>query len=171
MRGSAALAVLLAAPAGAAVPTLSLDLTAVEEAAKAHSLPARAAAEEAAAAGDAADARFGALMPRLTLEGSYRYQTEVPALPAAPGQPARPFGDHRATALGPSLTWTLWDQGALRRTWRAQTARAASARELSRLAEAQAVLGARLAYARAQLAREASLQRACASARAVASAS
>lgn len=147
-------AVSAAGPAAAEAPRLRLTMAEAEIAARAHSPALKAAVEEGAGAADLSDERFAALLPRLTLDGSYRYQTEVPNFALAPGQPARPFGDHRATSIGPTLTWTLWDQGSLRKTWRAQKARAASADALARLAAQQATLGARLAYVQVQLAGE-----------------
>lgn len=149
-----ALAVLLSAPAAAEVPRIRLTMAQAESAARAHSPALRAATEEGAGAADLADERFAALLPRLTLDGSYRYQTEVPDFSMVPGQPARPFGDHRATSIGPTLSWTLWDQGSLRKTWRAQKARAASTEEQRRLAERATILGTRLAYVQVQLAGE-----------------
>jgi outer membrane protein TolC len=148
------LAALLSVSASAQTPALTLGLAQTEAAAREHSLSARAAAAEAAAAGDREGEQFASLLPRLTLDGYYRYQTVVPELSLGPGQPARPFGDHRATSIGPTLSWTLWDQGALYQSWRAQKARASSAEAQVRLAERQTLLGARLAYAQAQLARE-----------------
>lgn len=151
-----ALAALFAATAGLAAetPRLRLTMAEAESAARAHSPALKAAAEEGAGSEDAAAQRFSSLLPRLTLDGSYRYQTEVPSLALAPGQPSRPFGDHRATSIGPTVTWTLWDQGSLYKTWRAQKARAASAGALARLAALQATLGVRLGYVQAQLAGE-----------------
>lgn len=149
-----ALALLLAGPAAAEAPRFRLTMVQAEGAARAHSPALRAVIEEGAGSADLADERFAALLPRLTLDGSYRYQTEVPNFSVVPGQPARPFGDHRATSIGPTLSWTLWDQGSLRMTWRAQKARAASADEQRRLAERGAILGARLAYVQVQLAGE-----------------
>ncbi|HVE13666.1 MAG TPA: TolC family protein, partial [Elusimicrobiota bacterium] len=90
----------------------------------------------------------------LSLDASYRYQAEVPSFAIAPGAPARPFGDHRTTTIGPTLNWTLWDEGALYRQWAAQKRRALSQDALARLARRQAALGARLAYFQVQLARE-----------------
>jgi outer membrane protein TolC len=147
-----ALALLLAAPAGAETPRFRLSMAEAESAARAHSPALKAAVEESLGGGDASDERFAALLPRLTLDGSYRYQTEVPRFSPVPGQPAQPFGDHRATSIGPTVTWTLWDQGSLYKTWRAQKARAASADEQRRLADRQATLSARLAYVQVQLA-------------------
>lgn len=149
-----ALAVLLAAPAAAEIPRVRLTMAEAESAARSHSLALKAATEEGSASSDLADERLASLIPRVTLDGSYRYQTEVPNFSPVPGQPARPFGDHRATSVGPTLSWTLWDQGSLYKTWRAQKARAASQDELRRLAERQATLGARLAYVQVQLAGE-----------------
>jgi HAE1 family hydrophobic/amphiphilic exporter-1 len=56
--------------------------------------------------------------------------------------------------VGPTLTWTLWDEGALYSSWRAQNSRAASAQALARLQRREATLGVRLAYFQLQLARE-----------------
>lgn len=140
--------------AAAAPPRLALTLAQAETAARDHSLELKIAAEESAAAKDGAEAQFSSLLPRLTLDGSYRYQTEVPLFSPVPGGPATRFGDHRATSLGPTLSWTLWDQGGLYKTWRAQKAGAKSAEELERLSESQTILGARLAYVQVQLARE-----------------
>jgi outer membrane protein TolC len=148
------LAALLAVPAAAEAPLFSLTLAQAEGAARAHALDAKAAAEESAAARDAADAQFAALVPRLTLDGSYRYQTEVPSLAILPGQPARAFGANRATSIGPALTWTLWDEGALYKTWKSQLAGARSREEAERLTGLLATQSARLGYVQVQLARE-----------------
>lgn len=155
---AALLAVLLAAPAAAEAPRLALSMTEAESAARAHSPALRAAAEDGLGAADRADEQFASLLPRLTLDGSYRYQTVVPELAIVPGQPPRPFGDHRATSIGPTLSWTLWDQGSLYKTWRARKALAFSEEERRRLAERQATHGARLAYVQVQLAGEQMLE-------------
>ncbi len=151
---SAALAALLAAPASAAAPRFSLTMSEAEAAARAHALEVKAAGEESASARDRADAAFSTLLPRLTLDGYYRYQTEVPSFAVVPGQPAQPFGSNRATSIGPTLSWTLWDEGALYKTWRAQQASARSTEAAERLAATQATEAARLAYVQVQLARE-----------------
>ncbi|MFI5346655.1 MAG: TolC family protein [Elusimicrobiota bacterium] len=145
---------LLAAPAAAEPPLFRETLAQAETEVRAHSLELKAAAERSAAARDRAGASFAPLLPRLTLDGSYRYQTEVPLIALVPGQPARPFGDHRATSIGPTLTWTLWDEGSFYKSWRAQQSRAKSQEETERLLATQATLGARLAYIQVQLARE-----------------
>ena len=52
------------------------------------------------------------------------------------------------------MSWTLWDEGALYKTWRAQQASALSQEEQTRLLATQATEAARLAYVQVQLARE-----------------
>jgi outer membrane protein TolC len=153
---AAALAALLAAPAfaSAEAPTFALTMIDAETAARAHSLEVKAAGEESAAARDGADAAFSPLLPRLTLDGYARYATEVPSLAIAPGQPAVALGTHDSYSIGPTLNWTLWDEGALRKTWRAEQANALSQDETERLIATQATEAARLAYVQVQLARE-----------------
>jgi outer membrane protein len=149
-----ALAALLAAPAAAEAPRFELTMTGAETAARAPALDVQAAANASASARARADAAFAPLLPRLTLDGYYKYQTEVPKLSIAPNQPPQPFGSNRAESVGPTLNWTLWDEGALRKTWRAQQASARSQEEQERLFATQATQAARLAYVQVQLARE-----------------
>ena len=143
-----------AAQAPAYAPVFALTMADAETAARAHALDVKAAGEDSASARSLADAAFAPLLPRLTLDGYYKYQTEVPRLAIAPGQPPQPFGSNRAESIGPTLNWTLWDEGALRKTWRAQQAGARSQEERQRLVETQATQAARLAYVQVQLARE-----------------
>jgi outer membrane protein TolC len=149
-----ALALAATASAAAEAPRFELTMAEAEAAARAHALDVKAAAEESASARDRADAAFSPLLPRLTLDGSARYQAIVPTVALAPGSPALQLGTHNATSIGPSLSWTLWDEGALYKTWRAQQAGALSQEELERLTATQATEAARLAYVQVQLARE-----------------
>ncbi len=145
----ALLAAAFAAPASSSRPTrFSLTLAQAEAMARAHSLEVKTADEQAAAAGSQADAQFAGLLPRVTLDGFYRYEELPGALPTT-------FGNsHVATQIGPTLTWTLWDEGTLYKTWQAQKASARSQEEQTRLLQTQAVLGARLAYFQVLLAAE-----------------
>ncbi len=151
---NAILMVFLAARAAAAPPTFSLTLEQAEIAARAHSQELKAAAEQGAAAKDGADAQFSSLFPRVSLNGSYQYQAVLPELAVIPGQTPFLFGAQHVRSIGPALSWTLWDEGALYKTWRSQQAAATSQDEKTRLTELQTTLSARLAYAQAQLARE-----------------
>lgn len=147
-------ALLLPAAARAQAPVFRRTLAEAEASALSRAPRLSAALSDAAAAGARADVALSGFLPRLTLDGSYRYQTEVPTLSIAPGQPAQPFGDRRTTTIGPTFSWTLWDEGALYRQWRAQKARAASSGALAELERREVALGARLAYFQLQLARE-----------------
>lgn len=138
----------VAAPAPSRPIRFSLTLAQAETLARAHSLEVRAAGEQAAAADDRADAQFATLLPRLTLDGFYHYETLPGALPTT-------FGNsYNATQIGPTLTWTLWDAGALYESYKALKASAQSQEEQTRLLQTQAVLGARLAYFQVVLAAE-----------------
>jgi len=141
------LAAAFAAPAPSRPIRFSLTLAQAETMARAHSLELKAAGEQAAAADDQADAQFASLLPRVTLDGFYRYETVPQALPVT-------FNSLRSTQLGPTLTWTLWDEGALYKSWKAQKAGAESQEEQARLVQTQAILGARLAYFQVLLAAE-----------------
>jgi outer membrane protein TolC len=148
------LAALLAAPAAAQAPTFSLTLAQAETAARAHSQELKAALEQNAAAKDGADAQLSALYPRVSLDGSYQYEAVLPQIALGPGQPSETFGAQHNRSIGPALSWTLWDEGSLYKTWKAQKAAAKSAEESARLTGLQTTLAARLAYAQVQLARE-----------------
>lgn len=150
----AAAVLLMARPAAAQAPRFELTMADAEAAARAHALDVKAAAEDSASSRSRADAAFAPLLPRLTLDGYYKYSTEVPELAIVPGKPPQTFGSNRAESIGPTLNWTLWDEGALRKTWRAEQATARSLEEQQRLLETQATQAARLAYVQVQLARE-----------------
>lgn len=144
----------LSSHARAAVPEFAMTLERAESAALARSPRLAASRADASAAAARAEESASGFLPRLTLDGYYKYQTEVPQLSIVPGTPARAFGDHRATSVGPALNWTLWDEGAIFQQWKAQKARAASSDAFARAEKREAVLGARLAYFQLQLARE-----------------
>ena len=137
-----------------AAALFSLTMAEAETAARSHALEVKAASETSAAARAGADAAFAPLLPRLTLDGYARYATEVPNVALVPGAPAVPLGTHGAYSIGPTLNWTLWDEGALYKTWHAQRAGARSQEEAERLIATQATEAARLAYVQVQLARE-----------------
>ncbi|MDD2806377.1 MAG: TolC family protein [Elusimicrobiales bacterium] len=147
------LALLLAAPAGAA--ELSLTLKSAEESALAVSNQYRAA-ELSAGAAEASAAAAGALLhPRFTLEGSLRYAHVVPeiAMPAALGG-AKPLGDNWNYSVGPAAYWTFFDGGALRSGRDAARRTAAARRAEAEHVRRQTVLKARNAYFQLQLALE-----------------
>lgn len=134
---------------------MEVTLEAAERGALAASNAYRAAGLAAEAAGAAAGAAGAALKPRVALEGSLRYASEVPeiSMPAAAGG-ARPLGDNWNYTLGPSAYWTFYDGGALRSGREAARSAAAARRAEAEHAGRQALLKGRTAYFGLQLALE-----------------
>lgn len=145
---------LLMVPAAVAAE-LSVTLKAAEEGALAADGRYRAAKLEAAAAEAAASAAGSPLRPRLALEGSLRYASEVAeiGMPAALGG-ARPLGGNWNYSVGPSAYWTFYDGGVLRCGRDAARSAAAARRAAAEAARRQALLKGRTVYFQLQLALE-----------------
>ena len=142
-------------PVTARAEELSVTLKAAEESALESSNQYRSVKKYAEAASASAAASAAMTKPRLSLEGSLRYNEVVPSIvmPAALGG-GRPLGDNWNYSAGPSAYWTFFDGGAMRSG--AESARRNAA---SRLAEAenvsrQVIFKARTAYFQLQLALE-----------------
>ncbi len=151
----AALALALAAQAaGAQPPKLAITLAQAEEESLAHSPILKAAQSSLAAAQAQVDAQLAQLVPSVTLEGSYQYQTIVPNIAFLPGAPAFQFGSHDTYSVGPAVSYTLWDQGSLLNAWRSQKALASSQKAQQDLVRRQVLLVTRLDYFQVQLALE-----------------
>ena len=132
-----------------------VTLKAAEESALAVSNQYRSAKFSAEAASAAAAAAGSLLYPRLSLEGSLRYNEVVPAIamPAALGG-GRPLGDNWNYSLGPSASWILYDGGALRFVYESAGASAASRSAETENIRRQIILKARTAYFQLQLSLE-----------------
>jgi outer membrane protein TolC len=145
------LAFLLIAAAGARCepPVLAVSLGAAEKAALAGSAALQALEAEIAAARARAGARRSLLRPRVTADASWKFLSEVPSI-SIPGK-EMPLGDNNNYTLGPTLNWTLWDQGALREAWRASLASCRSKEDEAAAARGQTLLRTRTAYFQAQL--------------------
>jgi outer membrane protein TolC len=103
---------------GQSVPTIKLRLADQEAQAKSTSARLAAAEHDAAAASFRAKAQGAQLYPRFALEGSYRYISEVPALPLpVPGGLMEKLGDNNNYSIGPAAYWTLWDGGNIRNAY------------------------------------------------------
>ena len=129
-----------------------VTLKAAEESALAVSNQYRSAKFSAEAASAAAAAAGSLLYPRLSLEGSLRYNEVVPAIamPAALGG-GRPLGDNWNYSLGPSASWILYDGGALRFVYESAGASAASRSAETENIRRQIILKARTAYFQLQV--------------------
>ncbi|MBI5882050.1 MAG: TolC family protein [Elusimicrobia bacterium] len=142
-----------AAPPALTAPELRMTLAEAVSSALADSPALRAAQAEEKAAASRGESRWGGLWPQLSLESSYRFSSEVPELTVVPGK-TQSLGDHHNYSVGPSLNWTLWDQGARRQAWLSAVAAADARSQDSTLARRQVRLKTRLAYFQAQLALE-----------------
>ncbi len=126
------------------VPVLAIRLHDSERGAMETSGRLGSADAEALAASDKARSQAALLWPKLSLDATARYVSAVPTLPI-PGNSV-PFGDNESYSIGPVLSWTLWDGGALRKGWRSQQSIAASRAEEKTQTERQVILAVRLAY-------------------------
>lgn len=154
-RHALVLLMLIGGPVGAwaaGTPTLSLSLEEATDAAwrRSHRLQAKVFEVEAYRARE--DAVGSVLWPRLSLEGTWRYVTEVPSLQLLPGRPAVQFGDHRNYSFGPQLTWNLLDSGGTYFTWKATQALSRAKAEEADALRRELRLRACLAYFQTQLA-------------------
>jgi len=142
-------------PGAASAGDFSVTLKAAEESALAVDGQYKSAKSYASAASAAAAAAGSLIYPRLSLEGTLRYNEVVPAIamPAALGG-GKPLGDNWNYSIGPTAAWTLFDGGALRYGRRGAGAVAAARSADEESARRQAILKARIAYFQLQLALE-----------------
>jgi outer membrane protein TolC len=134
-------------------PILKVGLSAAELAAEKTSPMLRAVQSDQDAAQRKAESRGGELWPRLTLDGSYKYLSDVPTLSLQPGR-SLSFGDHNNYSVGPTVNWTVWDRGALLESWRAARSAAHAKSEEYRASRRQVRLSVRMIYFQAQLSLE-----------------
>ena len=123
--------------------TLTLDLATVERDTLAHSPRLASARETVQSASDQAAAQWSRRWPVLGLEGSYRYQTEVPSIRVSPAGPAVELGDNPNYSVGPAINWMAWDSGAIRNTAKSLSRQASARSQEERALENQLLLSAR----------------------------
>jgi outer membrane protein TolC len=144
----------MAVGARAEVPRLNLTLAQAEEQVLRTSPSLKAKQYEIASLQARADIQASLLWPRLTLEGTWRYVSEVPSLTPFPGRPSIPLGDHTNYSIGPQLSWNLWDTGSVYYNRLALEAAVQAKQAELNLLTRSLRLKARLAYFQAQLAAE-----------------
>jgi len=133
----------------------NVTLKAAEESALAADGQYKSAKFYASAASAAAAAAGSLLYPRLSLEGTLRYNEVVPAIAMPPALGGgKPLGDNWNYSIGPTAAWTLFDGGALRYGRRSAGAAVAARSAEEESARRQAILKARAAYFQLQLALE-----------------
>jgi outer membrane protein TolC len=135
----------------AETPVFDLSLSTAESEALSHSPLLAAADRDTASAHKDAAARRSALWPALTLDGTWRYVTEVPSLTIA-GK-TMGFGDNNNYSVGPAIRWTVWD-GALRSAKKSAEAAARAKDADQNAARKQILLSVRTAYFQTQGAME-----------------
>jgi len=141
------------AQAQAAPPSFTLSLLNAERQALAFSPELQAAQIQAKAAEQSFFSAHAGLYPKLSLEGNYKYVARVAQISQPNGSTIQ-LGDYNNYSIGPTLSWTLWDNGSL-----SESSRAAEADLRSKKAQADAIsrkirLNTRLAYVRALLAND-----------------
>lgn len=96
------------------------------------------------------DSQDSLLLPRVTLEASYKYISEVPKL-KLPGGGSSTFGDNHNYSIGPMINWTLFDFGSLKNTIKGYLQQVKSKEAEQELTNRQIILNARLTYFKVQL--------------------
>lgn len=114
------------------------------------SYSAKALEAEGEAIGNRVTAQRSFLFPKISLDASYKYLSEVPEL-NFPGGTKAAFGDNQNYSVGPILTWTVWDFGSTRKTVKGIESQGASKKHEQNLGNRQILLSARLAYFKIQL--------------------
>jgi outer membrane protein TolC len=127
-----------------------LTLIEVERLALDSSYSAKTINAEFEASQNKAEAQRSLLYPKLSLEGTYKYITEVPTL-TFPGGATSPFGDHQNYSIGPTLTWNLLDFGSTKKLAVSAEESKTSKEAQKNLTNRQLLLAARLAYFKIQL--------------------
>lgn len=123
---------------------LTLDLASVERDTLAHSPRLASTRETAQGAVEKTKAQRSLLWPSLGVEGSYRYQTEVPVFKANALSPSIELGDNPNYSVGPAITWLAWDSGAVRNSAKSLSSQASAKSQESLATENQLRLAARL---------------------------
>ncbi|HBU70429.1 MAG TPA: hypothetical protein DEE98_08640 [Elusimicrobia bacterium] len=138
-----------------AVEQLSISLAEVEKSSLSNSFRLKAAREEARGARNRSRAQFAGFLPKLSIDGFYRYNSVVPEITlASPGARAMKLTDNPSYSIGPSVSWMLWDTGATYSSWKSALAAASAKEKEAEVAERQALLAARNAYLQIVLAAE-----------------
>lgn len=130
--------------------SLFLSLTEAEKLALNFSFQTKIAESSYTSAANKADAQRSFMYPKLSLEGSYKYVSEIPSL-SFPGGAKMAFGGNDNYSVGPVLTWTLWDFGNIRNSVKSLDALVSSKDAEKKFSIRQAILKTRIAYFKVQL--------------------
>lgn len=133
----------------------ALNLAQTEISAVDYSPKLKALRSEQSAYAERAGAQKTQLYPRLSLDGAYKYVTTVQeiTLPIPNSKPVK-FGDNSNYSVGPMASWTLWDFGVIRNSYKSAYAVSESKKAEAEAARRQVVFAARSAYFQIALAGE-----------------
>lgn len=137
----------------AEIPEMALSLEQAESRTLKSSPRLQAKIFEVRACHDKADSQYGLLWPKLSLEASWRYVSEVPEInvPLQPRALSLRMADNTSYSIGPMLAWNIWDSGAVFHAWKAvESALQAKQQELDGL-QRELTLKTRLAYFQTQM--------------------
>lgn len=99
---------------------------------------------------DQANVQFTNLLPKLSFQANYQYYGAIPTLSLGAGPPI-PFGTNSTYAIGPNLSYTLWDTFSGRQSYQASTLLAEARTQDKINAELQLLYTLRTAYIQVQL--------------------
>lgn len=145
------LALIFAFQLEARAEVFSLSLDQAEEQAFKTSPALKSAQASSEAASYQAQTSKSFLWPRLSLDGNYYYQSNVPTADMGP-LGTIPFGTHNNYSVGPIFTYTLFDGGRDRNSYESFIALSDARRADYQARQAQLRLNLRIAYFRVQLA-------------------
>jgi outer membrane protein len=134
---------------GEVIPSFEQDLPTAEKNAKEFSGNLKSSSSSAEAARHQAEAAHAPLLPNLSLQGNYYYQTQVPSLTEGP-LGTLTFGTHNNYTVGPVLSYTVFDGGKDRNNLESNESLAKSRHENYRSQERQLELMVRQAYFQVQ---------------------
>jgi outer membrane protein TolC len=146
--------ILAASPSWSEPARLSLSLSDLTQAALQNSPKLKAAQLQVESAKSSANSAGAAEWPRFGLDGSYRYQAQVPSMRLSPMGPTLTFGDNNNYNVGANLSWTLWDFQSLHNQANSFDRMARSREQILQATERQLVLALRLAYFKTQISLE-----------------
>jgi outer membrane protein TolC len=131
--------------------TLSLSLSGVQKRVLQISESLAAARLARSAADSRTGAQYSLFFPKLGIDASARFVSNIPSLNVIPGR-SIPFGDNQNYSVGLGLSWTLWDSGATYHSWKSALAIESQKTHEVRNAELQITLGVSIAYFKVLLA-------------------
>jgi len=137
-------------------PQVSIELSQMEQLALQNSPLYQSALQDARAAESRAEAMHGPVYPRLSIDGSYRYITVVPelSLQAGPLSVHQKLGDNTNYSVGPTLSWTAFDGGAVSNSYGSALSDAKAKEQEAEAVRRQQLLLCRTLYFQLTLASE-----------------